>query len=276
MIRAFLHCRPAGLLLLGASLLVGGALPARADVTVTDLEQPTHYASPTPEYFAAAALGDGAAVRKALEEGVCVDAAVPRPVPPELASQFNPHTRVAWLLNEPGTTALMLATANGKSDVAAELIAAKANREARTRSGIRPLDIAAERNDTAMMQLLLGVTPQSDAARMSIVVDLGTQRATLSRRRPADPGHEGFQRQEGEADAARQIRRHPEVHGMAFDAVSQRFHAFLPAAFLLAGGTARGRDSRLPGLARLRAPARGNSRRSSTRSSRAGRSWKIR
>ena len=100
---------------------------------------------------------------------------------PELAGQFNPHTRVAWLLNEPGTTALMLATANGKSDAVAELLADKANREARTRSGLRPLDIAAERNDTAMMQLLLGVTPQSDAARLSIVVDLGTQRATLSR-----------------------------------------------------------------------------------------------
>ena len=181
MIRAFFHVRAAGLFLLGAGVLGGGAPPARAEVTVTDLEQPMHYASPTPEYFAAAAMGDGAAVKKALDEGVFVDAAVPRPVPPELASQFNPHTRVAWLLNEPGATALMLATANGKSDVVAELIAAKANREARTHSGIRPLDIAAERNDTAMMQLLLGVTPQSDAARMSIVVDLGTQRATLSR-----------------------------------------------------------------------------------------------
>ena len=181
MIRASLHSRTAGLLLLGASVFGFGAWPAGADVAVTDLEQPTHYASPTPEYFAGAAVGDIAAVKKALEEGVYVDAAVPRPVSPELAGQFNPHTRVAWLLNEPGTTALMLATANGKSDVVAELVAAKANREARTRSGIRPLDIAAERNDTAMMQLLLGVTPQSDAARMSIVVDLGTQRATLSR-----------------------------------------------------------------------------------------------
>ena len=178
---AFLHSRTTGLLLLAASAAGIGALPVRAEVTVTDLEQPTHYASPTPEFFAAAANGNVPAVKKALEEGVSVDATIPRPVPPDLAGQFNPHTRVSWLLNEPGATALMLAAANGKSDMVAELLADKANREARTRSGLRPLDIAAERNDTAMMQLLLGVTPQSDAARLSIVVDLGTQRATLSR-----------------------------------------------------------------------------------------------
>ena len=181
MIRAFFPSRTTGLLLLGAGLLGGWTPAVRAEVTVTDLAQPAHYASPTPEFFAAAANGDVPAVKKALEEGVCIDAAIPRPVPPELASQFNPHTRVSWLLNEPGTTALMLAAANGKNDAAAELLADKANREARTRSGLRPLDIAAERGDTAMMQLLLGVTPQSDAARLSIVVDLGTQRATLSR-----------------------------------------------------------------------------------------------
>ena len=173
--------RVARLALLGAVVIGTAVAPARADVTVTDLEQPAHYASPTPEFFIAAAAGDLPSIRKALDEGVGVDAAVPRPVPAELAGQFGPHTRIAWLLNEPGATALMLATANGRTEAVAELVADKANREARTRSGIRPLDIAAERSDTAMMQLLLGVTPQSDAARLSIVVDLGSQRATLSR-----------------------------------------------------------------------------------------------
>ena len=181
MLRHLLSPRRARLVLLGTVALGLAAAAAQAEVTIGEQEQPGHYATPTPEFFAGAANGDVTAIRKALDEGVSVDAAVPRPVSPELASQFNPHTRVAWLLNEPGTTALMLATANGKNEAVAELVADKANREARTRSGLRPLDIAAERNDTAMMQLLLGVTPQSDAARMSIVVDLGTQRATLSR-----------------------------------------------------------------------------------------------
>ena len=182
MSRKFLQTR---LPVLGA--LVGGLLvslhssPVRAEVTILDLVQPPHYATPTPEFFAAAAAGDLAPIKQAIQEGVSADAVIPHPVPPELASQFNPRTRIALLLNDPGATALMLAVANGRTEAAGELIAAKANWEARTRSGIRPLDIAAERNDTAMMQLLLGVTPQSDAARLSITVDLTTQRATLSR-----------------------------------------------------------------------------------------------
>ncbi len=169
------------LTLIGSLCGIVVAAPLRADVTVLEMEQPPHYANPSPEFFAAAATGDLSAIKQAIQEGVFVDAQVPRPVPPQLVSLFNPRTRIALLLNDPGATALMLAAANGRNDVAAELIADKANREARTRSGIRPLDIAAERNDTAMMQLLLGVTPQSDAARMSIVVDLTSQRATLSR-----------------------------------------------------------------------------------------------
>ena len=181
MLSGLSSARVALLAFVGAVVIGATASPTRADVIVTDLEQPAHYASPTPEFFVAAASGDLPAIRKSLAEGVCVDAAVPKPVPAELTSQFSPHTRIAWLLNEPGATALMLATANGRTEAVAELVADKANREARTRSGIRPLDIAAERSDTAMMQLLLGVTPQSDAARLSIVVDLGTQRATLSR-----------------------------------------------------------------------------------------------
>ncbi len=164
-------------------LYLGGFLPAPsfAEVMVLDMVQPPHYATPTPAFFAAAAAGEVVPVRQAIQEGVSVDAAVPRPLPAELASLYNPRSRIALLLNDPGATALMLAAANGCAEVASELIASKANREARTRSGIRPLDIAAERNDTAMMQLLLGVTPESDAARMSITVDLATQRATLSR-----------------------------------------------------------------------------------------------
>jgi lipoprotein-anchoring transpeptidase ErfK/SrfK len=182
MLRHHILQRAVLLLTLGAVVLGYCAPAVWAEVTISSLEQPTgHYASAPVDFFAAAATGNLPAIRQALAAGVFVDAPVPKPLPPELATEFNSHTRVAWLLNEQGTTALMLATANGKSDVVAELLSAKANREARTRSGIRPLDIAAERSDTAMMQLLLGVTPESDAARLSIVVDLGTQRATLSR-----------------------------------------------------------------------------------------------
>ena len=153
----------------------------RAAVTVCDLEQPPHFAAPTPEFFAAAVTGNVAQLQRSLAEGISVDAAIPTPLPPEMTTLFTPRSRGGLLLNTPGATALMLATAAGRIDTMTALLAAKANREARTRAGLRPLDIAAERDDTEGMQLLLGVTPNSEAARLSISVDLATQRATLSR-----------------------------------------------------------------------------------------------
>ncbi len=153
----------------------------RADVIDCQIEPIAHFASPTPAFFAAAVKGDLPALEAALAEGISPDAPVPLPLSPENAALFTPRSRGGLLLNDPGATALMLATAAGQNEVMERLIAAKANREPRTRSGIRPLDIAAERQDTAAMQLILGVTPESDAARMSIVVDLTTQKATLSK-----------------------------------------------------------------------------------------------
>ena len=152
-----------------------------AEVTVCDLEQPPHYAGPTPEFFSAAATGDVAQIQRSLDEGVCVDATVPTPPTPEMTALFQPHTRGVRLVNAPGATALMFAVTYGQTDAMNLLLAARANREARTHAGLRPLDLAAERGDTAAMQALIGVTPDSDAAHLSIVVDLDTQRAVLSR-----------------------------------------------------------------------------------------------
>ena len=157
------------------------AAPAHAEVTDCQIDPVSHFASPTPEFFAAAVNGDVPGLQHALAEGVSPDATVPVPLPPEMVTLFTPRSRGGLLLSDPGATALMLATAAGKSDAMQVLLDAKANREARTRSGIRPLDIAAERQDTAAMQMILGVTPDSEAARLSIVVDLSTQEATLSR-----------------------------------------------------------------------------------------------
>ncbi len=153
----------------------------RADVTVLDAEVPARFAGPPPAFFAAAASGDVAALQKGLDEGVSPDAAVPSPTPPELTDLFKPHTRGARLLNDGGATALMFAVAYGHNDATTFLLAAKANREARTHTGLRPLDLAAERGDIDAMQALIGVTPGSEAAHLSIIVDLDKQKAVLSR-----------------------------------------------------------------------------------------------
>ena len=154
---------------------------ARGDVVEGHIEAIPHYASPTPEFFAAAVHGDLHGLEQAMAEGVSPDATVPLPLPLEMANLFNPRTRGGRLLNDPGATALMLATAAGQSDAMKFLLDAKANREARTRSGMRPLDIAAERQDISAMQTILGVTPDSEAAKLSIVVDLTAQEAKLLR-----------------------------------------------------------------------------------------------
>ena len=142
---------------------------------------PPRLVAPPAEYYIAAATGDLATLQKCLDDGGLVDAPVPQPVPDALTAVFPAHSRGGMLLRDPGATALMLATAAGKTDAMALLIAAKANCEARTHSDTRPLDIAAERDDTAAMQMLCGVTPQSDAAHLSILVDLTAQQATISR-----------------------------------------------------------------------------------------------
>lgn len=176
-------CRPLcrSLLVVLVPCCLAVAVPLQAQVVDGQIDPIAHFAAPTPDFFAAAVSGDLPKMEQAFAEGVSPDAPVPIPLPPELETLFKPHSRGALLLNDPGATALMLATAVGQNDSMKFLIAAKANREARTRSGIRPLDIAAERQDTDAMQLILGVTPESDAARFSILVDLTAQKATLSK-----------------------------------------------------------------------------------------------
>ncbi len=160
------------------------AVPAaRGEVTVesTDATPPPRYVVPTAEFFAAAATGDLNTLQRCLDEGVGIDSPVPQPLPDALLTTFPPKSRGGLLLRDPGATALMLATAAGKTDVMQFLIDAKANCEARTRSDVRPLDIAAERGDTSAMQMLIGVTPTSDAARLAIEVNLAAQIATVTR-----------------------------------------------------------------------------------------------
>ena len=148
---------------------------------VTADPAPPRYVVPSADYYLAAATGDLAVLQRCLDEGAGVDCPVPQPVPDVLAAAFPPSSRGGLLLRDPGATALMLATAANKMEAMQFLIKAKANTEARTRSDIRPLDIAAERGDTATMQMIIGVTPQSDAARLFVDVDLATQIATITR-----------------------------------------------------------------------------------------------
>jgi lipoprotein-anchoring transpeptidase ErfK/SrfK len=166
--------------LLGTLVFVACAR-AQDPVAPADLAPAAPAPSAPAEFFVAAANGDVAVMKRCLDEGMPVDAPAPQPPPDELLATFPPKSRGGLLLRDPGATALMLATAAGKIDAMEFLLGAKANREARTKSNVRPLDIAAERGDTTAMQMLLGVTPESDAAHLAITIDLTKQRAVLTR-----------------------------------------------------------------------------------------------
>ena len=156
---------------------------AQAEVTVESAEAaPTpRYVLPAADYFAAAASGDIDTLQRCLDEGRGRGLAGAAAAAGFSADGVSAQVPGGLLLRDPGATALMLATAAGKTDTMQFLIKAKANCEARTRSDIRPLDIAAERNDLSAMQMLIGVTPTSDAARLAIDVNLATQLATVTR-----------------------------------------------------------------------------------------------
>jgi lipoprotein-anchoring transpeptidase ErfK/SrfK len=168
-------------LLFTLALASAGGWSARAQGQLLSLDLPPKYAAPTAEFFLAAISGDLAALKQGLEEGVSVDATLPLPAPAALAVAVSPRSFAGKLLTDPGATALMFAAAAGRVEILDFLLDAKANVHAGTRSGTRALDIAAMRNDIPAMQTLLGVTPDSDAKRLSIVVDLASQRAVLSR-----------------------------------------------------------------------------------------------
>lgn len=166
---------------LGLSLGLVPGSRGQTEIVTAEPAAPVVPPAANLDFFRAAAEGDVPALQKALEEGTPVDAPLPRPAPPEFMVLCAPGSLGALVLNQGGGTALMLAVAGGKAAAIDALIAAKANVEARTRLGYRALDLAAMHNDVDTMQRLLGVTPESDAKHLSILVDLPKQRATLSR-----------------------------------------------------------------------------------------------
>jgi lipoprotein-anchoring transpeptidase ErfK/SrfK len=133
------------------------------------------------EFFSAAMTGDVERLRSYLTAGVDVNTALPLPAPAALTESVNPRTYAGLLLRQGNASALMFAAANRQAAAVDALLDAGANRYASTRTGTRPLDIAAELGDITGMQQMLGVRPGSDAASLSIEVDLRAQRATLLR-----------------------------------------------------------------------------------------------
>lgn len=136
----------------------------------------------TPDLFRAVAASDIPSVKKLISQGVDVNATLPHPAPQDLVQRFL-HTHLEYFVRqENGLTPLMLASAMGDPDMVRSLLALGANRHAVTRKNKTfALWLAGRGGHVEVMQILLGVEPGSDAARLKIQVLLADQTAFLWR-----------------------------------------------------------------------------------------------
>jgi len=134
----------------------------------------------TPELFCAVAADDSAGVIRLLDAGADTNALLPRPAPDDLLRRFRDTNLEFFVTKERGLTPLMLASAMGYTDVARLLIERGANRHAVTQPHKTfALWLAGRAGHVDIMQALLGVTPESEAGRQVIRINLTDQMAYL-------------------------------------------------------------------------------------------------
>jgi hypothetical protein len=131
-----------------------------------------------PDLFRAVADADTNLVGQLLDGGADVNAIRPDPAPGDLLERFRDTNLEYFLTKEKGLTPLMLASAMGYADVVRLLLERGAKRNALTKKHRTFALWLAGRNDhVEVMQLLLGVDPESDAGRTKIHISLADQTA---------------------------------------------------------------------------------------------------
>ena len=135
----------------------------------------------TAELFTAVADGNRDKVIALLAAGAEVNSQLPHPADPAFAARFRDSVLHYFVTVEQGLTPLMLAAGRGDPEMLRLLIAQGASPLARTkRHKTFALWLAGKDQHVEVMQLLLGVTPDSEAASTTIEVDLAAQTATLT------------------------------------------------------------------------------------------------
>jgi hypothetical protein len=158
-------------------------IPAPAPVPSQSMEsypEPVPLPPPdlTPDLFRAVAAADAKLVGELIEGGVCVDAILPAPAPDDLLKRFRDTDLAYFLTKEKGLTPLMLASAMGYTDIVRLLLERGAKRNAVTkRHRTFALWLAGHYGHVEVMQVLLGVSPESEGGRVKIHISLTDQRA---------------------------------------------------------------------------------------------------
>lgn len=157
------------------------------------------------QLFEAVADGNTEKVRALLADRVNVNSELPHPPRAEFATRFRGGLMHYFVTVERGLTPLMLAAGTGQRDMTRLLLENGAAPHARTkRHKTFALWLASKSGHVEIMQMLLGVKPDSDAVRLAIEIDLGSQTARLLRDGVAGPpmpvstGRHGFPTPPGE------------------------------------------------------------------------------
>lgn len=155
---------------------------AEATAAVRVIEEENARVARIRELFNAVADNDETTAATLLAAGVPVDSRLPLPAPPEFVARFRDTHLHYFVTIERDVTPLMLAAGLGQPRMVKLLLESGASPAAKTkRHRTFALWLAGKGHHVAVMQMLLGVQPDSEIARSLIEVDLATQTAQLFR-----------------------------------------------------------------------------------------------
>ncbi len=157
------------------------------------------------DLFRAVAGRNADKVRTLLAAGTDPNGEMPSPPPADLAAHFR-GTKLDYVVNVArGATPLMLAASQGDLDIVAELLRAGADPRVKLkRHGTTALWLAGYFGHADVIQCLMGIEPDSEAARTVIEIDLPSQTAKVVRDQvPGEPvpissGRGGYATPKGE------------------------------------------------------------------------------
>ncbi len=165
------------------------ALAEEAKLSLLPLNEQTPKAGQLEELFLAVADGNIESTRALLDAGVDPNGILGHPVRPDLLDRFRGTLLHYFVTVERGLTPLMAAAALGQKETVELLLERGASPNLRTkRHGTNALWLAGYAGHADVMQVLLGVKPDSEAARTRIEIDLAAQTARIVRDdQPAEP-----------------------------------------------------------------------------------------